>query len=160
YPSMEALLAALARPPARRRVWLLAGAAAAALGASAWLSLQGAGGACGGDGEVAGVGSEAHAERVTAAFVATERPYAAAAAERVAAALDRYAGALREARARACERAQADGGDALAVRRAACLDRRLRRLAVHVRALQRPDAALVDRADALVFALPEVAPCL
>ena len=167
FPSMHALLAELARDPAARRRRLGLGAAVVGLAGLAVIGLARGGEAgappCrGADAPVARVWDAAARGRLTAAFVATGRPYALGWGERVAAELDRRAGALAAARIATCEATSVrrEQSPALLDLRMACLDRRLGELAALIDALgAEPDPALMDRALDAAAALPALDAC-
>ncbi|MCY1008994.1 serine/threonine-protein kinase [Nannocystis pusilla] len=155
YPSMEALLAALAAPPRRRRVGVvlaagLAGLAAVAVAAAAPRfdhSCEFAGAA-----ELPPPGAG-----LAGAFAGVDVPFAAATAERAGAQIDRYAAVLGHARAAACSGPLA--AEPLRERHRACLDRRTRDLAVVTRALARLRPEQLGDAERMAESLPDIAPC-
>ena len=129
WPSMEALLAALARDPAATR-WRLAGAAAVvALGVVAvWGVLRsGIADPCtGGAARLAGVWDEPRKEAVRAAFAATHLPFSDDAWRGASARLDGYAAHWVDMHGQTCRATRVDGrqSDTLMDLRMACLDRR------------------------------------
>ncbi|MFY0539880.1 serine/threonine-protein kinase [Nannocystis pusilla] len=155
YPSMEALLAALAAPPRRRRVGVilaagLAGLAAVAVAAATPRfdhSCEFAGAA-----ELPPPGAG-----LASAFAGVDVPFAAATAERAGAQIDRYAAVLGHARAAACSGPLA--APPLRERHRACLDRRTRDLAVVTRALARLRPEQLGDAERMAESLPDIAPC-
>ncbi len=166
FPSMDALLAALADDPAiRRRRWLLpAGAAAAiALALAGWTrvgalrvrscreSLQ----------DLQGVWDDPARERVRAAFLATAKPFAADTWERVRARLDAYAARWAGARTEVCAaaRAPAEPGEQLQALRLACLDRQRSELRSLISVFSRADAGVLERALVAAGSLPPPSSC-
>jgi tetratricopeptide (TPR) repeat protein len=154
YPSMHALLAALAADPARRRrrrLRLATGAGLGiALGAGAvWLT-HGGGPSCAiDDRALAGAWDADSAQRVQAAIgKASDEPTA----RRVVAALDDYAHAWLDARRDACEQLALD-------RRTGCLDRGRRELTELVHLLGDADARLADHAIEAIGRLRDPAAC-
>jgi tetratricopeptide (TPR) repeat protein len=93
-------------------------------------------------------------------MIASERPYASALAERVTAALDRYAGDWAAARDRIClEHARGEHSDTLLDARMACLDRGRQALAEAVEILAAADAEVVEHAGQMTAKLPRLAAC-
>jgi tetratricopeptide (TPR) repeat protein len=157
FPSMEALLTALAAPPRRRLGVWAATAGAALFGALvAWFAWPDGPLVCDPDAPFAGWGAEER-ERLAAAFARTDLAYAASASEHAIARLDRQTAELQVTRAAVCSDPLAD--PALAARQSACLDRRARELAVVAGALTEAEAPLVERSALLVESLPSLAPC-
>jgi serine/threonine protein kinase/Tfp pilus assembly protein PilF len=166
YPTMEALLAALARDPGVRRRRLLAAAAAA-------LVVAGGGGAlafswqrharqCEGAAEqLAGVWDAGLAERVRAAFLATGVPYAGDSFSRVAAALDAHAAAWAAGQQQACEatRVRGEASERMLGLRTGCLERKRGELQAMVDVLARADAHVVERSTHAVAGLSRVEDC-
>ncbi len=99
-------------------------------------------------------------QRLTAALVDPEQPYARNVERSVAEALDRYATSWVEARTRAC-RATAAGeqSEALLDRSMACLDARLERFDATVEVLTSDDPGMLRAAPSVVEALPSLSPC-
>jgi serine/threonine-protein kinase len=170
WPSMTALLAEL-EPAQKRRVWPLAlgigAVAAVGGGAAVWLAISQDDGpkSC----------RLATGERATAAwaasgskalhdrFTASGRPFAEAAAGLATSGLDRYATRWQQMAQDACEAERAAPAQVpeLVVRRQACLDRRLdalRGLAAMLTTETKPE--FVDRAQAMVDGLPDLADCI
>ncbi|MCB9569548.1 MAG: serine/threonine protein kinase [Myxococcales bacterium] len=162
YPSMRALLDALARDPGRRRRrWLAVGGIAACVGAA----LIGTGVAsesrarrceARGDAILAAWDDDAR-ERVRGAFAASGVAHARDTTTRVIDRLDTWTGAWRSARVDLC--AAEERGDRLAVAEATCLEGHLWRLRALVDALARADAGAVNRAVSAVSELPPVERC-
>jgi serine/threonine protein kinase/tetratricopeptide (TPR) repeat protein len=168
YPSMGALLAALARDPAQRRRRYLAMAL-----------ILGAGGLIGGGvvfqagltsrtdpcalagSAVTRVWSPAVAERVRAAFVGTNVAYAGAAWELARARIDDYAGALAAARKATCEATYVrhEQPEDLLRLKTLCLDRGERHLDALVAALGQADAGTVEHSATMVAGLPRLEAC-
>jgi tetratricopeptide (TPR) repeat protein len=169
FPTMDALVDALADDPAIRRRRVLAGAG---VGALAVVATIGATAIVRGpdtppprcatdDPRLAAVWNPDARARLTAAFAATGRPYAAERAAQVAAALDRYGAALIAMRAEACaattlRHAQSS---ALLDLRNACLDRRVDQLGAQVAVLGQLRGDGLDRALEAVEQLEPLGPC-
>ncbi|HEY5926184.1 MAG TPA: protein kinase [Kofleriaceae bacterium] len=170
WPTMGLLIAELA-PAQKRRVWpLLLGAGAIAGiagGATMWLvvdqgkseptcALQTA--------ERANAAwSTATAQQLHAQFGKSGRTYAEAAALQARTSLDRYTTRWQQMAADVCEAERAAGGQApdLVVRRRGCLDNRLdalRGLTTMLIGETKPE--FVDRAQAMVDALPDLGDCI
>ena len=147
YPSMDALLADLARDPLRKYGWwIAAGSLGAALGGAAAV-IPGMINVCKDiEPEFAGAWDPARAEAVKAAFVATGSAQAQAAAEHVDATLTRYRDRLIAARVENCEatRNRAIQTEEVSNRRAACLEHARDTLSATVEQLTRADAVTVE----------------
>ncbi|MCB9750111.1 MAG: tetratricopeptide repeat protein [Myxococcales bacterium] len=165
-PSMAALLAALARDPARaRRRWVL-GLGLVGVTATGSFALAGQVSApvetcVGADEELAEVWSATRRAALERALSRTGLTYAADTWARVDKALTRYAGDWVAMRTEACE-AHEDGrqSDRLLDRRMACLDGRRAALAGLVDSLtNEPDAASVQNAVQAAASLPTIAYC-
>ncbi len=160
YPSMDALLADLARDPGR--TLRLAAVGVALAGAAAFAIARGGGGdapSCSG-GDLAGAWDEATARRAHAAFVATAAPYAEAAWQGVAGRLDAYAAAWSRMHTEACEATRRGEQSARALDlRMTCLARRRAELGALTGVLVTADAAAVQRAVSAAAAIPDVADC-
>jgi eukaryotic-like serine/threonine-protein kinase len=170
YPSMEALLAALAEDPAARRRRRLVAAAAAVLviaaGAAALWTLRARGQLCAGGGaRLAEVWNPAVAQTAGAAFAASGKPYAAGVWRAVAARLSSYGAAWAAQHREACEatRLRGEQSEDLLDRRMACLERRRLELGALVGELGGAGRALapeaVDRAADAVSSLGSLAEC-
>jgi len=163
FPDMHALLAELARDPARtwKRVGLGLGAiAVATLGAlgSDWLAEERR--CSGGELPLAGVWDRERAQQARAAFLATGVPYAAETWPKVQATLDAHARAWAGRREDACAATMRGEATAeLLELRNECLDARLRELDALVGALVTADAATVERALQASSGLPPLAIC-
>ncbi|MCY1013658.1 tetratricopeptide repeat protein [Nannocystis pusilla] len=104
--------------------------------------------------------SEARADALREAFVATGLTYAADTAQRVAPLVDAYAGAWAASRRASCEaHRRGQQSDALFDLSMACLDRRRAGLVALTDLLVHADAALVDRAIEATLGLPPVTAC-
>jgi hypothetical protein len=163
WPSMDALLAELAREPKRRlvrRVGVAAFAGVAVL-AVAWPTSSRSAACAGAERHLDGVWDDDTRQVVDQAFVATELPFAHAATATTATALDAYTTEWVEAHRAACEATHVHGEQSMDLldRRMACLDGRLRRVAALTRVLARADAEVVGRAADAVGALPGLEPC-
>jgi tetratricopeptide (TPR) repeat protein len=169
WPSMNALVAELARDPyARRRTWLVAGGALLALGGVAAViavasSRTKPGAECAAAGErLADVWSPRQREGLERAFASTHAPYAGASFTTVARELDTYAEAWRRSYEDSCRATHVrhDQSTDLLDLRTACLTSRRDALGALVALLStKPDAALVKNAVTATAALPPVAEC-
>jgi tetratricopeptide (TPR) repeat protein len=166
YPSMDALLADLARDPARTRRWALAGAAVVALvGAAAvsgWSARARAPVCEGGDAKLAGVWDAARREEVHRAFGATGLPYAESSFQGAARALDGWTRAWSAMHRDAClaTRVRGEQSEDLLARRMACLSRRLDKARAVVDLFAaRADATVVEHAIEAAEALPALSEC-
>ncbi|HVS02444.1 MAG TPA: tetratricopeptide repeat protein, partial [Thermoanaerobaculia bacterium] len=166
FPSMEALLAALAADPARRRQrWLRTAAAAvgvagAITGVAAWQWQQGE--VCQGAGErLLGAWDPARSHAVRSAFLATGEPYAAASWRAVQGTLDRFAASWAAMRTAACEATHVHGEQSadLLDRRVACLDQRRAELAALVEVFTTADRQVVEGAAQAAHALTPLESC-
>ena len=167
FPSMTALLAALARGQARAsaRKWLWGAAAVATLGAAAALLQQHAAAtrvaAC----EAAGATIDAAwnddaRARVQAGIIATGLSYARVTADKVVPFLDAQALAWHEHRTQACLLADAGTLSADHLDRAVwCLDERRMRLSAVVTELAGADPDVARQAVSMVAALQPISPC-
>jgi serine/threonine protein kinase/tetratricopeptide (TPR) repeat protein len=170
WPSMDALLAALARDPAhRRRSWLMAAAltaGAVGVAAMAWswaasrsqLVVTVCSGA---RSELAGVWDDARKAEVATAMQATGISYAADTWTRTEGVLDRYADAWVTAYTDACEdtvvrREQPEEIRALRVQ---CLEERRQALRSFTDLLARADATAVEKATSAAGGLPRIESC-
>ncbi|MCE9669932.1 tetratricopeptide repeat protein [Myxococcus stipitatus] len=161
-PSMEALLAALTPPPRRMLVRVTAAATVASvLGALVAYGVTHRREArCGQEVEkLAEVWSPTRRERVREAFFASGSPYATAAWERLAAALDTYATQWRTLRTEACLSAGRDAPER-AWQTTACLDNRLWQLAAMTEVLEKADARTVRSAPQLADSLEGLTGCM
>jgi eukaryotic-like serine/threonine-protein kinase len=162
YPSMEAMLAALARKPWRGRRFLIAALAVAVVSVGVAGLIGKRGDRCQGAGEkLSGVWDAAIKGRVETAFVASGRPYAADSFGRAAQILDAYAASWASMRTEAC-RATAvreEQSAALLDARMACFDRRLDELGFLTRNLAGADPTVVDRAVPAALRLEPIAAC-
>ena len=169
WPSMHALLDALADDPGpRRRRRIVVGATVAtllvgALGGGWWIdqALQADARYCERvTDELAGAWDEDQRRAVERAILGTELSYAESTWERIEAHLDAYASAWTSARLETCEATlhQEQSSELLDLR-IACLDERRTHLRVTVDELARADAQVVEQAVAAVLALPSVERC-
>ncbi|WP_342374599.1 tetratricopeptide repeat protein [Myxococcus stipitatus] len=163
FPSMQALLAALAPPPHRR---VLPWAAAAATGLLGALVAHGVSVAhqhesrCEQEVEkLAAAWSPARRERIRAAFLATDTAYAAASWERLGVTLDAYADQWRTLRTESCLSTESGTTDTAAWQTAACLDARLWQFAATTQVLENADALIVQNAPQLTASLEGLAGC-
>jgi len=153
YPSMDALLEALGRDPAKtRRRWAsVAGVFALSLIAAGTLvavrerSLQ----LCrGGPAKLAGVWDENRRQQAQTTFLATRLPYAQDVWERARSALDKYAAGWLDMYQDACEATHRRGEQSAALLdlRMLCLDRRRQELRALVDVFAKADAKVVENA--------------
>jgi tetratricopeptide (TPR) repeat protein len=165
WPTMTALLAEL-EPDARRVVWPYAAAGIAVVIAGGALLLHSgpAPEACAtlATDRARAVWTEPARHAIHDAFAATGRPFAARASDRVGDAFDGYRNRWVALATDVCE-AERDAGrpvPALIVRRRACLDSRLDALRSLVATLSvAASPELVDEADSISHALPDLAGC-
>jgi tetratricopeptide (TPR) repeat protein len=162
FPSMEALLAALAPRAPRMRAWALAAAlTVAVLGVVATRSVLSHRRQVRCEQQVeqlAAAWSPERRERIHAAFLATGKSYAAPAWDRLATALDAHVSQWRALRTEACL-AASEAPQSLASQTATCLDTRLWQLAAVTDVLERADAQTVQRAQHLAASLEALSPC-
>jgi eukaryotic-like serine/threonine-protein kinase len=97
-------------------------------------------------------------ERVRAAFLATGKPFATSAWERLSAALDAHSSQWRALRTEACLATGRDS-ESTAWQTVACLDARLWQLAAITEVLEKADAQTVQNAQQLVASLEGLAGC-
>ncbi|MFZ6179149.1 tetratricopeptide repeat protein [Nannocystis pusilla] len=164
WPSMDALLVALADDPrARRRRWWIGGALAAVTGVALALALTGeqADRCAVGEARWAEVWPAARAEQVKAALLATGRAHASGTATRVLAALEQYGQAWTAMHREACLATHARGeqSDSLLDLRMRCLGQRLREVDALAQQFVAADAEAADRAIQATAALTPVAAC-
>jgi tetratricopeptide (TPR) repeat protein/predicted Ser/Thr protein kinase len=164
WNSMESLVRRLDRDPSRRwRSAIGVGVAGATLGVLAWQA--GAGAApepCAGAGDVVQRSwDETAADALRSKLVAVDVGHQDATAERVVAALDRYAQGLSDGRVEACRATRIDQvqSDELLDRRIACLDQRQDALSATVEVLSEPDADVLTHAVRAVGGLPGLERC-
>jgi tetratricopeptide (TPR) repeat protein len=170
WPSMQALLDVIAPRPTTRRMWPIAAAvtiaAAGATGVAVWLLAR--------DPErppcadeagdrMAAVWNPGAAKQVADRFAHSGRDYAAAASQIASGGLDRYTKRWQAMAADVCtaERSAPDSNlGELAARRRTCLDGRLDALRTVIGMLAGEDRVeFVDRAQAIVDGLPDLADC-
>jgi tetratricopeptide (TPR) repeat protein len=165
WPSMEALLDALSKDPARARRRLagvaLAALAVVAVGVVAMRAGDRASLCKGAEAKLTGAWDLTRKAAVRTAFLATGRPQAAEAFATVERALDAYAGDWVAMRGEACEATRVKGEQSEQVMqlRMACLDARLRDVTALSGVLAKADAEIVDRGASSAFALPSLSPC-
>jgi eukaryotic-like serine/threonine-protein kinase len=166
WPSMDALLGALADDPGlRRRRWLGATAGVVALAALLFAARHFSGEKVrlceGGERHLAGVWDPPRREAVQRAFAKSGKPWAAHAATETTRALDGYATAWAVARGDACAatRIRGDETEAIMALRMGCLDDRKKELAALTDLFVVADDETVERAVQAVAALPPVSVC-
>ena len=146
FPSMEALLEALVPGPSRVRTWVAVSAAVACLlgVAMGYVVAHRREVRCAQEAQkLDAAWGPGRRERVRAAFLATDKPYAAAAWEKLSAALDEHASLWRSLRTESCLAAD-EGSSGLAWQTAACLDARLWQFAAVTEVLEKADAQTVQ----------------
>ncbi|NVJ02395.1 tetratricopeptide repeat protein [Myxococcus sp. AM009] len=159
FPTMEALLAELAPRTGRRLAWVGAAAVACALGLTVgYVAAHRRQAGCEREAErLTTIWGPERRERIHAAFLATGKPFAAAAWEAVARTLDGHADTWRALRTDACTASRDDANASWQT--AACLDTRLWHLAAVVDVLEKADARTVQNAPQLVASLEGVSGC-
>jgi tetratricopeptide (TPR) repeat protein/tRNA A-37 threonylcarbamoyl transferase component Bud32 len=167
WPSMDALLAELARDPVRprsRAAWMAAAglALAAAAVAVSFAVTQRDGAVCtGAQAQIDEVWNQQQRAAIEPAMLATAVPYAAETWQRTALLLDRYAAAWAAAHTDACEdtAVREEQSEELRDQRMQCLARRRRSLRALVGELARIDAASIAQATEAVGHLPLIDSC-
>lgn len=166
WPSMSALLEALAADPSvRRRRRQLAGAAAVVVIGAAfggfYLYQQQTPACAGAEEKLRGVWGEPEREATAAAFAATDMPYATATFERVGKHLDAYAAAWIDGYVDACEATEVrkEQSAELLDARMRCLDGRRDLLGALVETLGEADPAVVEESIQAVGGLPSAQRC-
>ncbi len=161
FPTMAALLEALAPRTLRIRTWVAASAAAASLLGVllGYVVAHRREVRCAQETEKLAVAwSPERRERVRAAFLTTSKPYAASAWETVSNALDAHAASWRSLRAESCLAAARDASST-AWRTTACLDNRLWHMAAITAVLEKADAQTVQNAPQMVASLEALSGC-
>jgi tetratricopeptide (TPR) repeat protein/tRNA A-37 threonylcarbamoyl transferase component Bud32 len=165
WPSMRALLEALAEDPAaRRRKWFAVVGVVGLLGAATWgasWAVRADAQTCAGlEERLVGVWDEARRAEVKAAIEGTKLSYAAGTWERVEQRLDEYTQEWVAARVQACEATHnGEQSDELLDLRMACLDDRLQHVRATVEVLARADESIVKKAVEAVASLPTLDRC-
>jgi eukaryotic-like serine/threonine-protein kinase len=165
FATMGELLGKLAATKAPRRQWWLVAAAGAVLAAAVGVRATGrtdSPSSCE-DPALASVWDAEKKDAVGKAFLATGKPYARAAWERVAQMGNAYVETLGAARKDVCVKARAHGRkethDPALELRAACLEHRRAELGVVVQLFTAATAQMVENADRAVGALPSIEAC-
>ncbi len=161
HPSMEALLAQLTPAPRRVRAWVASSAVAASLlgVALGYVAAHRREARCAQEVEKLAVAwSPDKRERVHEAFLATGKPYAAAAWEAAAPALEAHATRWRALRTESCMAADREDPRA-AWLTTACLDTRLWHFAAVTGVLEKADAQTVQNAPQLIASLEGLEAC-
>ena len=166
FPNMVALLAELEprRWTAKQQV-LLAGAAVAVIGTAAYLGAHAASedeSACEDPAEqLDAVWGDDRKERIAAAFVATQKPYAKTVWHTTASIVDAHARDWVVAQTAACEvaKARTPQAEREAYLRMACLQRRLEEISALADLYEGADATVAERAVQAANALGSVAAC-
>jgi tetratricopeptide (TPR) repeat protein len=161
FPSMEALLEALTPSTLRVRTWLAASVLAVGLlgvGVDYALSHRHEVRCAQEADKLAAAWSPERRERVQAAFLATGKPFAPAAWEKLSAELEAHAAQWRTLRTEACLAAEAKTSET-AWQTGVCLDARLWQLAAVTELLEEADAQTVQNAQQMVASLEGLADC-
>jgi Tfp pilus assembly protein PilF/predicted Ser/Thr protein kinase len=165
WPSMRALLDALADDPAvRRRKWFAVATVVGLLGGVtwglSWAVREDAQTCAGFDERLAGVWDDDRRAKVSAAIEATKLSYAPGTWQRVEQRLDEYTQQWLAARVQACEATHNGEQSAeLLDLRMACLDERLQHVRATVDVLARADETVVKKAVEAVANLPTLERC-
>jgi tetratricopeptide (TPR) repeat protein len=168
WPSMDALIAELARDPsAKRKRWLVAGGGIAALAAitAALVLVASRGGhedPCAGASErLAGVWDPMQRGAIERAFTATQTPYAAAAFATIARDLDAYASGWTHSYVESCRATNVrhEQSQEMLDLRTSCLAGRRSEFGAAIELLKTADAKLVRRAVDAVADLSPIASC-
>ncbi len=166
YPSMDALLVALSRDPARtaRRVLLAGGILSGAMLlmlAPLWIQHRADQRCRGGARRLAGIWDAPRRAAIQAALSGTGKPYARDAWLHIAPFVDRYAGGWISMYTEACLATQVRGeqSPALLDLRMACLDQRLDDLASFTALLSRADPAVIENGVQAASDLPALNRC-
>ncbi|HTJ44712.1 MAG TPA: serine/threonine-protein kinase [Kofleriaceae bacterium] len=163
WPSMDALLAELARDPTRTRTRVIAAIAAAIVigGGGVLLAMRGGGArssACAGAGDqLRGIWDDPHRMAVRGAFLATKAPFALDTWTAVEVELDRYARAWSDARVAAC--VATERAEPTAALRTSCLERRKHALAEQIDLFAHADLSILKRAAIAAHRLATVESC-
>ena len=167
FPSMRPLIDALSRDPAarRRRVAVAAAVMLSVAAAPVALATRGAPPSpkpcAGAERALAGVWDDGKKAALSAAFLATGKPYATDATRVVEEDLDAYAREWTNAHTEACEATRVQGSqpeDVLTLRMV-CLDDRLRYLRSLTDVFLSADEKVVEKAPQAVRSLPRIAAC-
>ena len=166
WPSMNAILEAMAFDPTARRRRLSWSAAAVALvavaGVATWHGLRDSSSVCKGAArQLDGVWDAARRQAMQAAFERTGRPYAADAVQAVTRALDRYSARWVSMHTDACEATRVRGTQSaeLLDLRMTCLQQRLDDVRAEVELFTSADAEVVSRAAEVAQKLPPLDGC-
>lgn len=162
WPTMDALLEQLERPPTSRRTIALGSLAALTLGGVVVVSLgHDANGPCAGLDDVGAVfGSDAR-KAIEAAFRSSDVPYADRALQNALERLDAYATSWAQTRADVCEatRVRHDRSETVHDLSVACLDRRRRDFEATWTVLGEADAATVEQSANVLDQLAPLEAC-
>ncbi len=165
YPSMDVLLSTLERDPTRRR-WRIVGVAAVVLllGATAWssygLARQRSQLCRGAESKLAGVWDDNQKKSLSAAFLATKKPYAADALRSVNRILDDYAQRWVTMQTQACEATRrGEQSEELLDLRMACLSHRWEELRSLTRLFAKVDENLLPKSVSAAQGLSDIDDC-
>ncbi|WP_224247829.1 serine/threonine-protein kinase [Hyalangium gracile] len=161
FPSMEALLAALTPRTVRVRTWLVASVLAVGLAGVTvdYVVSHRHEVRCAQEADkVAAAWSPERRERVHAAFLATGKPYAVPAWEKLSSELEAQASLWRTLRTEACLAVEEHTSDT-AWQTVACLDARLWQLAAVTELLEKADRQMVQHAQQMLSSLEGLEGC-
>jgi len=162
FADMHALLAELARDPARtrRRAALATVAAAGLVALGLWGGAAAQRDPCVAAARIDGVWDASVRDELGHVFSATGRPFADSAWDRVGRSLDTYASAWVDRRVQACRAREAADAPTVADHATeVCLDLRLQDFAEVIRVLRTADADVVEHAVYAAASLPALAMC-
>ena len=166
FPSMDALLVELSKDPAKRRRRIAAGAgivAVAGFGAFGAMQVTDTSNVChGAEERLVGVWDEDRKAAMNAAFLATDKPYAADAWSRVEASVDEWAASWTASHLEVCEATQVRGeqSDTLLDVRMSCLERRLDDVSALMEIFADADAKVVEAAAGAAANITDPSACI
>jgi len=164
FPSMDALLAALAIDPAarQRRIWIGLGAIVAVAAVVVATRIVSSPAPCQGiDRRLAGIWDPPTEAKIQAAYLGTKLPYAGKAFAALAPALDRYASAWIAMSTESCQatRVRRDQTEDVLSLRQACLDQELAELGALTKVLAEPNPLVIAKAAGVAEELDKVTRC-
>ncbi len=170
WPSMNALLAALARDPAkRRRRWIMGAAGVCAIAGGLGLAFWSGEDLGASERDLCeGVGMVIHEHwnedrkaALAASFARSGKPFADDAARGVSETLDRWTDSWQEQRGRICRATHIEGdqSERLMDLRIRCLDERKRDVVALLELLEEADAEMVERSVGAAYSLRDPAGC-